>query len=122
MNSPRSLGLIVGSFFLLVLWRSPVALAEAVRVTLAPPVADKTPMLVQADEIKYNYLHRILSGVGHVQIKYGGATIEADRAVYHQRSERLRAQGSAMLTEQNGRITHARIILIHWARRHDRMR
>jgi lipopolysaccharide assembly outer membrane protein LptD (OstA) len=116
MNFLRSLGLIVGSALVLVLWQSPVALAQALRVTLTPPVADKTPMLLQADEIKYDYPHRIVSGVGHVQIKYGGATIEADRAVYHLRSERLRAQGNAVLTEQDGRITRARIILIHWVR------
>jgi len=67
-------------------------------------------MLVQADEIKYDYPNSIVAAVGNVQIYYGGATIEADQVIYDQKTKRLRAQGNARLTEPDGRITYGQII------------
>jgi LPS-assembly protein len=118
----RHLCLIAASVFVLAPCRAPSALARgstpapALHVTLPSPVADKKPMFVQADEIKYDYRKSTVSAFGHVQISYGGAVIEADTVVYHQRSDRLRARGNATLTEQDGRISHARTIFIRWAR------
>jgi len=73
------------------------------------PPAD-TPMLVQADQIKYDYSSDTVAAVGHVQIYYGGATVEADQVVYDQKTKRLRAEGNARLTEANGRITYGQVI------------
>jgi len=39
-------------------------------------------MLVQADEIRYDYTNELVSAVGNVQIYYNGATLEADKVVY----------------------------------------
>ena len=75
-----------------------------------PPVPANTPMLVQADEIKYDYSNNTVAAVGHVQIYYGGATVEADQVVYDQKTKRLRAQGNARLTEASGRITYGQVI------------
>ena len=36
-------------------------------------------MLVQANEINYDYANNRVAAVGNVQLYYGGATIEADR-------------------------------------------
>ena len=80
------------------------------KVPNTPPVPPNTPMLVRADEIKYDYPNNSVSAVGHVQIYYGGATIEADEVVYDQKNKRLRAQGNARLTEPNGRITYGQVI------------
>src|SRR5580658_9070144 len=44
----------------------------------------KGQMLVQADEIKYDYTNELVSAVGNVQIYYNGATLEADKVVYDQ--------------------------------------
>ncbi len=63
-------------------------------------------MLVQADEIKYDYTNELVSAVGNVQIYYNGATLEADKVVYDQRSKRLHAEGNARLTEADGKITY----------------
>jgi len=76
----------------------------------SPPVPANTPMLVQADEIKYDYANDTVAAVGHVQIYYGGSTIEADRVIYDQKNKRLRAEGNARLTEANGRITYGQVI------------
>ena len=70
---------------------------------VSPPVPANSPMLVQADEIKYDYSNDTVAAVGRVQIYYGGATIEADKVVYDQKTKRLRAEGNARLTEASGR-------------------
>ena len=75
----------------------------------APPASD-SPMLVQANEIKYDYANNAVSAVGNVQIYYHGSTIEADEVTYDQKTKRLRAQGNARLTEANGRITYGQFI------------
>ena len=67
-------------------------------------------MLVQADQIKYDYPNNSVAAVGNVQIYYGGATIEADEVIYDQKTKRLRAQGNARLTEPDGQITYGQVI------------
>jgi LPS-assembly protein len=76
--------------------------------TPLPPA--NTPMLVQADEMKYDYSNNTVAAVGHVQIYYGGSTVEADQVIYDQKTKRLRAEGNARLTEPNGRITYGQVI------------
>jgi LPS-assembly protein len=68
------------------------------------------PMLVQANEINYDYNNEKVAAVGNVQIYYGGATVEADRVVYDQRTKRLRAEGNARLTEPDGKVTYGEVI------------
>jgi len=63
-------------------------------------------MLVQADEIRYDTNNEVVSAVGNVQIYYNGATIEADRVIYDQRTKRLRAEGNARLTEADGKVSY----------------
>jgi len=67
-------------------------------------------MLVKAGEIDYDYNNNRVSAVGDVQIYYHGATIEADRVVYDQKTKRLRAEGNARLTEADGKITYGEVI------------
>ena len=45
-------------------------------------------MLVQANEINYDYNNERVSAVGNVQIYYNGATIEADGSIYDQKTKR----------------------------------
>jgi LPS-assembly protein len=74
------------------------------------PIPPNAPMLVQADQIKYDYPNNTVAAVGNVQIYYGGATIEADEVIYDQKAKRLRAQGNARLTEPDGQITYGQVI------------
>lgn len=67
-------------------------------------------MLVQADEIRYDYNNELVSAAGNVQIYYNGATIEADRVVYDQRTKRLRAEGNARLTEPDGKVSYGQVL------------
>ena len=52
-------------------------------------------MLVQADQIKYDYPNNSVAAIGNVQIYYRGASIEADQVTYDQKAKRLLAQGNA---------------------------
>jgi LPS-assembly protein len=67
-------------------------------------------MLVQANEINYDYNNERVSAVGNVQAYYNGATIEADRVIYDQKAKRLRAEGNARLTEPDGKVTYGEVI------------
>jgi LPS-assembly protein len=67
-------------------------------------------MLVQATEIRYDYTNNSVAAVGSVQIYYGGATIEADRVIYDQKTKRLVAEGNVRLTEPDGKITYGQKI------------
>ncbi len=75
-----------------------------------PTTAGNPQMLVQADEIRYDYNNQVVSAVGNVQIYYNGATIEADKVIYDQRTKRLRAEGNARLTEPDGKVSLGEVI------------
>jgi LPS-assembly protein len=67
-------------------------------------------MLVQATEIHYDYAQNRVSAVGNVQIYFTGATLEADRVIYDQKTKRLRAEGNVRLSEANGQITYGEVM------------
>lgn len=67
-------------------------------------------MLVQADEINYDYTNNRVAAVGNVQMYYGGATVEADKVVYDQKTKRLHAEGNVRLTEEDGKVTYGQIM------------
>jgi len=72
--------------------------------------AGQKQMLVQANEIDYDYSNNRVSAVGNVQIYYGGSTVEADRVIYDQKTKRLHAEGNVRLTEPDGKITYGQVI------------
>jgi len=67
-------------------------------------------MLIQANEIRYDYTNERVSAVGNVQMYYDGSTVEADKITYDQRRKRLRAEGNVRLTERDGKITYGEIL------------
>ena len=67
-------------------------------------------MLVQANEINYDYANKRVAAVGNVQIYYGNSTLEANRVVYDQKTKRLHAEGNVRLTEQDGKVTYGEVI------------
>ena len=76
----------------------------------APAQPPDAPMLVQADQIKYDYTNNTVAAVGNVQIYFNGSTIEADEVIYDQKSKRLQARGNARITEADGKITYGQFI------------
>ena len=76
----------------------------------SPAQPPDAPMLVQADEIKYDYTNNTVAAVGNVQIYFNGSTIEADEVIYDQKTKRLQARGNARITEADGKITYGQFI------------
>jgi LPS-assembly protein len=72
-----------------------------------PKPGEKSPMLLQATEIHYDYTNHRVSAVGNVQIYYQGNTVEADKVTYDEVTKRMRAEGTVRLTEPDGKITYA---------------
>src|ERR1700694_4976150 len=65
--------------------RFPVRPKPATLTPAAPRrQSDKAPMLMQANEMQYDYTNNLVSAVGNVQVYYGGATLLADKVVYNQ--------------------------------------
>jgi LPS-assembly protein len=98
-------------------WLSPARAQGIFTFPAAAPAVPKSPiaiehakdkqkqMLVQAEEINYDYTNHRVSAVGNVQIYYGGSTLEANKVIYDQTSKRLHAEGNARLTEPDGKVT-----------------
>nr|WP_321459337.1 LPS-assembly protein LptD [uncultured Cohaesibacter sp.] len=71
---------------------------------------DNSPMLVEADQMVYDYDNERVSAVGNVQIYYGDYTLQADKVTYDQKSARLIADGSVRITEPSGNVMTANFI------------
>src|ERR1700719_767154 len=67
-------------------------------------------MLVNADELVHNYHDNIVSAVGHVQIYYDGAVLEADRVTYDRNTNRVHAQGNVRYKAKDGRILYGEVL------------
>ncbi|NJL73350.1 MAG: LPS-assembly protein LptD, partial [Candidatus Competibacteraceae bacterium] len=74
-----------------------------------PEVGDP-PMLVQANEIQYDYPNERVVAVGSVQIYYRGSTVQADKIIYDQRTKHLHAEGNVRLTGADGVITYGDLL------------
>jgi len=105
------------------------AVAQAVQPLTAPqsPTTKKRPtllqgslnrqkrdpnasMLVNADELVHNYKENLVSAVGHVQIYYEGAVLEADKVTYDRNTDRMHAQGNVRYRTKEGRVLYGEVI------------
>ena len=80
------------------------------KITLEREKSGQKQMLVQANEVAYDYTNNRVAAVGNVQIYYGGSTLEANRVVYDQKTKRLHAEGNVRLTEEDGKVTYGEIM------------
>lgn len=80
------------------------------KIALERERSGQKQMLVQANEINYDYTNNRVAAVGNVQIYYGGSTLEANRVVYDQKTKRLHAEGNVRLTEEDGKVTYGEIM------------
>lgn len=75
-----------------------------------PPAKNDGQMLVQANEVDYDYNNQRVSAVGNVQMFYNGTSVEADKVIYDQKTKRLHAEGNIRMTDAEGKITYANIM------------
>jgi LPS-assembly protein len=80
------------------------------KIALEREKSGQKQMLVQANEVAYDYTNNRVAAVGNVQIYYGGSTLEANRVVYDQKTKRLHAEGNVRLTEEDGKVTYGEIM------------
>jgi LPS-assembly protein len=80
------------------------------KIAIAREKSGQKQMLVQANEIDYDYANNRVAAVGNVQIYYGDSTLEANRVIYDQKTKRLHAEGNVRLTEQDGKVTYGEIM------------
>ena len=78
--------------------RNPNPLASQVR---ANPNAK---MLVQANELVYDYQRDTISAVGKVQIYYDGSVLTADRVTHNRKTNRLNASGNVRYQTKDGNV------------------
>jgi LPS-assembly protein len=94
----------------------PAAFAQSFTYNPRPPKpvtqrpANDGQMLVQANEVDYDYNNSRVSAVGNVQLFYNGTSVEADKVIYDQKTKRLHAEGNIRMTDADGKITYADIL------------
>ena len=71
-------------------------------VITAPKLTPGERMLVESDQLVYDYDHNAVSAVGNVKIYYGGYTLEAEKVTYNKTSGRLFAEGHVKLVDPSG--------------------
>jgi LPS-assembly protein len=110
-----ALGLLASA--ILGLATSPAAFAQTFTYNPRPPKppvtqrpANDGQMLVQANEVDYDYNNSRVSAVGNVQLFYNGTSVEADKVIYDQKTKRLHAEGNIRMTDVDGKITYADVI------------
>ncbi|WP_421723315.1 LPS-assembly protein LptD [Bauldia sp.] len=67
----------------------------------------KAQMLVESDELVYDYDNDTVSAVGNVKIYYIGYTLEAERVTYIEVNAKLIATGGVKLTDPSGLVVYA---------------
>ncbi len=80
------------------------------KIALEQEKSGQKQMLVQANEIDYDYANHRVAAVGNVQIYYAGSTLEADKVVYDEANKRLHAEGNVRLTDAEGKVTYGEIM------------
>ena len=76
---------------------------SALGATIAmPSIPADEKMLVESDQLVYDYDNNTVSAVGNVRIYYAGFTLEAERVTYDQNTGRLIASGNVKLVEPSG--------------------
>jgi LPS-assembly protein len=70
-------------------------------------IADSRKLLLEADELIYDFDGATVTAVGNVQIYYGDYVLDAEKIVYDQRTGRLVASGGVRILEPDGNLVTA---------------
>jgi LPS-assembly protein len=86
-----------------------VPLIPALAQSLGPLVqkgapAPDQPMLLEADQLLYDFDREIVTAVGNVKIHYGVSYLDAAKVTYYQKSGRLIASGGVRILDPDGNL------------------
>ena len=68
----------------------------------APAIGKNEKMLVESDQLLYDYDKNSVAAVGNVKIYYAGYTLQADKVLYNKTTKRLVATGNVKLVDPSG--------------------
>jgi LPS-assembly protein len=89
-------------------WRSRLAGLLLAAAAMAAPVgaqrAQEMPASLIADQVTYDRETRILTASGNVEVLYQGRVLRADRIVYDEGNDEIRAEGGLLLTDPAGGV------------------
>jgi LPS-assembly protein len=82
----------------------PAAAQDSLSITeaLGSKVAPGEQMLVESDQLVYDYDNDSVAAVGNVRIYYGGYSLEAEKVTYYKGAGRLVATGRVKFIDPNG--------------------
>ncbi|MCX5511971.1 LPS-assembly protein LptD [Kaistia algarum] len=64
-------------------------------------------MMLESDQIVYDYDHSTVSALGAVKIYYDGYTLEAQKVTYDQKNKKMIAEGGVKIVDRTGAIIQA---------------
>ncbi|WP_201403447.1 LPS-assembly protein LptD [Kaistia sp. 32K] len=67
-----------------------------------PKPSGSGQMVLESDQLVYDYDQSAVSAVGGVKIYYDGYTLEADRVTYDQKNKKMRAEGRVKIVDRTG--------------------
>jgi LPS-assembly protein len=80
---------------------------DFLRPAAAQRSSPSAQMLLEADQLVYDFDRNLVSAVGNVTIHYTGYVLIADRVVYNRRTARLLAQGNVRIVDPSGSVATA---------------
>ncbi len=78
------------------------AIAQSIVPVPAPEADSSARLLLEADQLVYDFDRETVTAIGNVQIYYGEYVLDAGRVTYDQRSGRLIASDGVRMLEPNG--------------------
>ena len=92
-----------------ILWLCLLAPGHAAEIAQMPTFkpAPGQQMLVESDQLVYDYDNHTVSAVGNVRIYYNGYTLQAEKVTYIKPTRRLIATGRVKLTDPSGASSYS---------------
>ncbi len=85
----------------------PLAHAATASASPGTPQAPVQRLLLEADQLVYDFDRQVVTAIGNVQIYYGAYVLDAGQVTYDQRSKRLVASGGVRMLEPDGHVVTA---------------
>ena len=82
----------------------PVLGQQGLETELQAQINSDAEMLLESDQIIYDFDRDVIVASGGVQIFYDGYTVDADRIVFDRRKGELKAHGNVVMTEPTGNV------------------
>lgn len=86
---------------------NPLAPGPGLKGAAAKKNDPNAKMLMEAKELVYDYDHEVVTAVGGVDIYYDGRALQADKVIYDQKANRVKALGRVKMTERTGDVVYA---------------